>query len=157
MSNVPGPTRFLDEAAQANSVRNQMREQLRKLPKVDANGNPITSPAPTPTEVTTTGAGDEAMLTALQGVTAALGVNLRALVDSERFTRKVGEIESDDTAALSALVSECLAANPALANPVVPSSGGASLDALRASTATATELRIAQRLGGTPTNQGAKQ
>ncbi len=55
------------------------------------------------------------MAEALFAATSTLGVNLEGLMDSRKFVEQLVAIDESDTASVSTLVSETLAANPHLA------------------------------------------
>jgi hypothetical protein len=143
-SNISGQTRHVDDGQLRDTVQSRIREKLAQMPRVDGQGHDLPS-APNAADVAVPANGDApvSMLAALESVTAALNVNLRALVDSDRFVRRIGAIAPSDTIALVSLVSECLAANSALANSAPTSTP----------TATTTEQRIAQKIGLRPINQ----
>ena len=88
------------------------------LRPVDHNGHQIAQPpavtavvpSPTPAETPT-------LATAIGSVATGLGVDIEVLADSVSFMEAVVKLDATDTAAITALVNDSVAANPHLANP----------------------------------------
>jgi|ERR1035437_7567953 hypothetical protein len=157
-SSISRPTSFVQDATAVENVRSQITAKLRAIPRVDGQGRELTGPDPTIIRVVdaTAATGQPAtMLAALQNATTARGVNLTALVDSERFVRALGAIEPGDAAALDAAISDALAANPtlALARPGMATnrSQGSSANGAVPLRPTTPEQSIANKLGQLPT------
>jgi hypothetical protein len=163
MSNISRPTSFVDDATMVQNTRAQIMAKLRGLPKVDGQGREIGGPDVTVTAAVGTPVIEgqsPTMAEALQSAATALGVNLTALVDSERFVRALGTIEAGDAVALEAAINDAVTANPALAvarPSMQPNRAqGSSASGVIRSTPKTPQERILERLGNQPkvNNQG---
>jgi hypothetical protein len=162
-SSISKPTSFVQDATAVENVRSQITAKLRAIPRVDGQGRKLTGPDPTIIKVVdaTVATGQPAtMLAALQSATTSRGVNLAALVDSERFVRALGSIEPGDAAALDAAITDAVAANPSLvlaaaAPAMQPNrSQGSSANGAVPARPTTPEQSIANKLGQLPAVDG---
>jgi hypothetical protein len=159
VSNISRPTTFVEDATMVQNQRAAIVEKLRKLPRVDGQGRPVAGPDPTIVAVVGTPVIEgqtPTMAEALKTAATAAGVDLARLVDSTRFVRALGSIETSDAAALDAAIGDALAANPslAIAQPGMrsnPAQGGSASTVVTPSKPLTPQQRIAAQLAKLPT------
>jgi hypothetical protein len=108
-----GTTQFVPSASDGSytrppSIQQRISEQLRKLPKVDANGWAIPSAAPDPSIVqfVAPAGAPPTMGEALSAVAAQVGADVGTLLDSQSFCEAIGGISPADTAGIQAAIAD---------------------------------------------------
>jgi hypothetical protein len=158
-SNISRPTSFVEDATMVQNTRAAIQAKLRGIPRVDKDGRDLAGPDPTVTAVVESPVVEgqsPSMAEALRTATTALGVDLTALVDSNRFVKALGSIEAGDIAALEAAINDAVTANPGLAIPrpgmrPKPAQGGSGSVVVTPSKPLTPAQRIAAQLSKLPT------
>jgi hypothetical protein len=157
-SNISRPTSFVEDAEMVNNTRAKIQAKMRSLPRVDKDGRDLVGPDPTTTAVVGAPVIEgqpTSMAEALKTATTALGVDLTALVDSNRFVKALGSIQAGDTAALEAAINDAVTANPSLAIPRPgmrpnPAQGGSAGVVVTPTKPLTPQQRIANQLAKLP-------